>query len=136
MKIIVLNGSPKGEYSITLQYINFLQKQFPAHEYKTIHVAQKIKSIEKNEVTFSGIIDEIRSADAVLWSFGLWVLAVSAQYMRFIELITERKVEDVFRGKYTAALLLSSSVFSVFCLSTGNNRQFSQNWREKGACFN
>jgi hypothetical protein len=27
MNIIVLNGSPKGEYSITLQYVHVIQKK-------------------------------------------------------------------------------------------------------------
>ena len=26
MKILVLNGSPKGKYSVTLQTVNYLQK--------------------------------------------------------------------------------------------------------------
>ncbi len=111
MKIVILNGSPKGEYSITLQYVSFLQKQFPMHEYQTIHVAQKIKSLEKNEAAFLNIIEDIRSADAVVWSFGLWVLAVSAQLMRFIELISERKVSDAFQGKYGAAISTSINYF-------------------------
>lgn len=107
MKFIVLNGSPKGEHSITLQYVRFLQKKFPQHEFKTIHVSQKIKKIEKDEETFMKIIEEVRSSDGVLWCFGLWVLVVAAQYMRFIELISERGVEDAFRDKYTAALSTS-----------------------------
>lgn len=111
MKIVILNGSPKGEYSITMQYVKFMQKRFPSHEYQTIHVAQKIKAIEKNESMFLSIIDEIRSADAVLWSFGIWVLAVSAQYMRFIELISERGVENAVKGKYTAAISTSINYF-------------------------
>jgi len=107
MKIIVLNGSPKGEHSITLQYSHFLQKKFPQHDLKTIHIAQRIKRIEKSEGTFREIMEEIRSSDGVLWSFGLWVMAVSAQYMRFIELISERGAEDIFKDKYTAALSTS-----------------------------
>ena len=59
MKIIVLNGSPKGEQSITLQYCNFIQKKFPQHELKTFHIAQRIKRIEKSEETFQEIIEEI-----------------------------------------------------------------------------
>ena len=107
MTFIVLNGSPKGEHSITLQYVRFLQKKFPQHEFKTIHVSQKIKKIEKDEETFMKIIEEVRSSDGVFWCFGLWVLVVAAQYMRFIELISERGVEDAFRDKYTAALSTS-----------------------------
>ena len=52
MKIIVLNGSPKGKHSITLQYVRYIQKQFPQHEFKTIHIAQEIKKIENDERTF------------------------------------------------------------------------------------
>jgi hypothetical protein len=66
MKIIVLNGSPKGDHSITFQYVNFIQKRFPQHELKAVNVSQKIKRIEKDEKTFLGIIDEVRSSDGVL----------------------------------------------------------------------
>jgi len=107
MKIIVLNGSPKGKYSITLQYVHFLEKQFEQHEFEILHIAQKIEKIEKDKNYFNDIIKGIDNADAVLWSFGLWVLAVSAQYMRFIELISEQKAEFAFKDKYTAAISTS-----------------------------
>jgi multimeric flavodoxin WrbA len=107
MKILVLNGSPKGEYSITLQYVGYIQKHFPQHEYRIIHISQRIKKIERDHKAFQEIIDEVRLADGVLWSFGLWVLCAPAQYMRFIELISERGVEDVFKDKYTAVITTS-----------------------------
>ena len=47
MKIAVINGSPKGKYSITLQSILYLQKLFPKQAFKILHVGQKIKSLEK-----------------------------------------------------------------------------------------
>jgi multimeric flavodoxin WrbA len=53
------------------------------------------------------VIENVRNADLILWIFGLWVLAIPAQYMRFIELITERKSESAFKGKYTAAISTS-----------------------------
>jgi len=107
MKIIVLNGSPKGKYSITLQYVNFLQKKFGQHEFKMLNISQLIKKIEKEKAYFDELIQDIDRADAIIWSFGLWVLAVPAQYMRFIELISERKAEYAFSGKYTAAISTS-----------------------------
>ncbi len=107
MKIIVLNGSPKGEDSITLQYVAYIQKHFPQHDFRIIHVSQQIKKIEKDLKTLQKIMDEIRTADGVLWSFGLWVLCVPAQYMRFIELISERGMEDAFENKYAAVLTTS-----------------------------
>ena len=111
MKIVVLNGSPKGESSITLQYVNFIQKKFPQHVFKVFHVAKNIGKLEKDEKYFEAIIDEIRDSDGVLWAFGLWVLVVSAQYMRFIELISERSAKDAFKNKYTASLSTSIHYF-------------------------
>jgi multimeric flavodoxin WrbA len=107
MKILVLNGSPKGENSITLQYVAYIKKSFPQHEYEIIHISQRIEKIERDLLTFEKIIDQVRAADAVLWSFGLWVLCVPAQYMRFIELIFERGAEGAFRNKYTAVMTTS-----------------------------
>jgi multimeric flavodoxin WrbA len=107
MKIIVLNGSPKGEDSITLQYVAYIRKHFPQHDFRIIHVSQRIKKIERDLEAFQEIIDEVRSADGVLWSFGLWVLCVPAQYMRFIELIFERGMEDAFEYKYAAVMTTS-----------------------------
>ena len=107
MKIIVLNGSPKGEDSITLQYVAYIRKHFPQHDFRIIHVSQRIKKIERDLEAFQEIIDEVRSADGVLWSFGLWVLCVPAQYMRFIELISERGMEDAFEHKYAAVMTTS-----------------------------
>ena len=107
MKIVVLNGSPKGKYSITLQYVTFLQKRFDQHDIQMLNISQQIKKIEKDEAFFNEIIRQIECADAVIWSFGLWVLAVPAQYMRFIELISERKASNAFKDKYTAAISTS-----------------------------
>ena len=42
MNILVLNGSPKGEYSITLQTVRYLEKLYPAHSFEVLHVGQKI----------------------------------------------------------------------------------------------
>jgi multimeric flavodoxin WrbA len=107
MKIVVLNGSPKGDISVTMQYVHFLQKEFPQHDLKILNIAQRLQAIEKREETFREIIDEVRSADGVLWAFPLYYLLVHAHYKRFIELIFERGVENAFHGKYTAALSTS-----------------------------
>jgi len=101
MKIIVLNGSPKGEYSITLQYAKFLQKVYAEFDFQVLHVSQMINKLEKNEEYFNEMEEEVKTADMILWIFGLWVLAVPVQYMRFIGLITERNAESAFRDKYT-----------------------------------
>ncbi|MBZ0156013.1 MAG: NAD(P)H-dependent oxidoreductase [Alphaproteobacteria bacterium] len=111
MKIAVLNGSPKGDMSVTMQYVHFIRKNFPQHEFRILNIAQQIKGIEKEDSSFRTIIDAIREADGVLWAFPLYIFLVSSQYKRFIELITERKAEEAFRGKYTAVLTTSIHFF-------------------------
>jgi multimeric flavodoxin WrbA len=111
MKITVLNGSPKGNLSVTMQYVNFIQRKFPHHEFKILNIASQIKKIEKDTEAFQEIMDEVRSSEGVLWAFPLYVFLVSSQYKRFIELLWERKVEDVFKNKYTSALTTSIHFF-------------------------
>ena len=107
MKIIVLNGSPKGSISVTVQYVLFIQKKFPQHELKIINISQEIRKIEKDEKAFQGIIDDVGSSDGVLWAFPLYFQLVPSQYKRFIELIWERGAENALKNKYTAVLSTS-----------------------------
>ena len=107
MKIVVLNGSPKGNVSVTMQYVKFIQEKFPEHELKIINISERIKKIERNEAYFKEIISEIDSADGILWAFPLYVFLVAAQYKRFIEMITEKQVQYAFKNKYTSVLTTS-----------------------------
>lgn len=111
MKIIVLNGSPKGELSVTLQYVRFAARKFPDHTFEIFHVAQTIRKLEKDEKAFNDVLEAVKKADAVLWSFPLYFLLVCSQYKRFIELIFEKEQEAAFAGKYTASLSTSIHFF-------------------------
>ena len=111
MKIAVLNGSPKGQISVTMQYVHFLEQKFPETEFKYFDVALKIKKLEKDEKAFQEIIAGIAAADAVLWAFPLYTLLVCSQYKRFIELIFERNATAAFCGKPAAVLTTSINFF-------------------------
>jgi multimeric flavodoxin WrbA len=111
MKIAVLNGSPKGQFSVTLQYVLFLQRKFPEIEFKIFDVAFKIKKLEEDDQLFEETIGQIAAADAVLWAFPLYFFLVSSQYKRFIELIFERNSTSAFRGKPVAILTTSIKFF-------------------------
>jgi multimeric flavodoxin WrbA len=107
VKIIVLNGSPKGDTSVTIHSVKYLQKKYPEHEFKILNISKRIKGIERRQATFDGIIEDIAAADAVLWAFPLYLLMVPARLKRFIELIYERSAQAAFVGKYTAAISTS-----------------------------
>jgi multimeric flavodoxin WrbA len=107
MKITVLNGSPKGTQSVTMQYVHFMQQQFPQHETKILNITQRIRKLEKNATAFQEVIDEVVASDGILWAFPLYTCLVHSDYKRFIELIWERDAQQAFEGKYAAALSTS-----------------------------
>ena len=111
MKIAVLNGSPKGDLSVTMQYVHFLEQRFPEVEFKFFDVALKIKKLEKDDKAFGEVIAGISAADAVLWAFPLYFLVVCSQYKRFIELIFEKNAVAAFCGKPAACLTSSINFF-------------------------
>ncbi|MEG2117545.1 MAG: hypothetical protein RRZ69_07695, partial [Clostridia bacterium] len=49
MKILVINGSPKGNYSVTLQTVLYLQKKFANDDFEFLNVGQQIKKYEKEK---------------------------------------------------------------------------------------
>ncbi len=107
MKIVILHGSPKGEKSVTMQYVKFIQKKNPHHEYIVHNISKKIKRLEKNDLLFTEIMGDIDASDGIIWSFPVYTYFVPAQYIRFIELIKERDAAKAFKNKYTAAISTS-----------------------------
>jgi len=108
MKFVILNGSPKGMESVTMQYILYIKKKHPEHEYNIINIAQAIKKIESDDNRFKDIINRVEESDGVIWGFPLYVMLVCSQYKRFIEMVFERNAEAAFENKYT--IVLSTSI--------------------------
>jgi multimeric flavodoxin WrbA len=117
VKILVLNGSPKGNNSVTMSYIKYLQKVYPEQDIRIKTVALSITKLEKNETAFQELISEIQGSDGVIWAYPLYFMLVCSNYKRFIELIWERKAEQAFQGKY--CISLSTSIH--FYDHTANN---------------
>ena len=108
MKILVLNGSPKGEYSITLQTCLFIMRHFREHSFSVIHVGAQIKSLEKD---FSKAKKMLEEADLILFSYPVYTFLVPAQLHRFIELMKEMQVN--VKGKYAAQISTSKHFYDV-----------------------
>ena len=108
MKILILNGSPAGKNSITLQTMEYLKVFFPKHEYKTLHAAQKIKSIE-NDFSESGKL--LEEADLIIFCYPVYTFLVPAQLHRFIELIKENRI-DLSR-KYATQITTSKHFYDT-----------------------
>lgn len=108
MKIAVINGSPKGKYSITLQTVLYLQRKFPEHTFEVLHAGQRIKALEKDFYEAKQLME---SADAVLFSYPVYTFLAPSQLHRFIELIKENGVH--LKGKYATQISTSKHFYDV-----------------------
>jgi len=111
MRIAVINGSPKGEKSLTLLYIRFIEKHFTSHQYDIIHIASGISKLVNNPDSFAAEIDRIRAADLVIWATPVYFFHIPAQLKRFAELVFERNATGAFNGKYATAFTTSAHIY-------------------------
>ena len=108
MRILVLNGSPKGENSITLMTVRYLEKRFGAHTFEVLHVGQRIRRYEQD---FSEAREALQNADLLLFCYPVYTFLVPSQLHRFIELIFESGVD--LSGKYASQITTSLHFYDV-----------------------
>ncbi len=108
MRILVLNGSPKGENSITLQTVRYLEKRFGDETFEVLHVGQRIKAIEKD---FGEAEEKLLTADLLLFCYPVYTFLVPSQLHRFIELTKEHGVD--LSGKCAAQISTSLHFYDI-----------------------
>jgi len=108
VKILVLNGSPKGKYSITLQTSLYLEKYFPGHEFNILHVGQYIRAYEKD---FSTAADALKEADLVIFSYPVYTFIAPSQLHRFIRLLKMSGID--MSGKFATQITTSKHFYDV-----------------------
>ncbi len=108
MKILVINGSPKGAYSITLQTVNYLMNIYREHEFQVVHVGQRIKSLETDS---RAVMEMMEQADLILFAYPVYTFLAPAQLHRFIELIKEGGIS--LKGKWATQITTSKHFYDV-----------------------
>ena len=108
MKVLVLNGSPSGNNSITLQTALYIEKHFPDVTFEILQVAPRIKSIEKD---FSEAESALLNADLLLFCYPVYTFLVPAQLHRFIELIKEHGID--LSGKAATQITTSKHFYDT-----------------------
>ncbi len=108
MKILILNGSPKGKYSITLQTTRYLEKLYPAHSFEVFHVGQKTKSLEKD---FAPAREAIEKADILLFSYPVYTFIAPYQLHKFMELLKKENMD--LAGKFATQITTSKHFYDV-----------------------
>ena len=125
MNILVLNGSPKGKNSITLQTLLYLQKKNPEHTFEMLHVGQKIKSLTSD---FSPALEAIAKADVLLFSYPVYTFIAPCQLHRFISLMKEHSAD--VSGKIATQISTSKHFYDVTA-----HRYIQDNVQEMGMHF-
>ena len=108
MNILVINGSPKGEYSITLQTSLYLEQCFPEHSFTVLHAGQRIKLLERD---FAPALDMVQKADLLLFSYPVYTFIAPSQLHRFIELLKASGIN--LRDKYATQITTSKHFYDV-----------------------
>ncbi|MDO5435618.1 MAG: NAD(P)H-dependent oxidoreductase [Clostridia bacterium] len=108
MHITVVNGSPKGEYSITLQTVLYIMKHHPEHTFETVHAGKIIKTLEKD---MTPALDALKRADMILFSYPVYTFLAPSQLHRFIELVKESDVD--LNGKIATQITTSKHFYDV-----------------------
>jgi len=125
MKVLVLNGSPKGQYSITLQTSLYLEKKFPEHEFQSLQVGQHIRSFERD---FSAAADAITGADLIIFSYPVYTFIAPSQLHRFIELLKASGLD--LSGKFATQITTSKHFYDVTA-----HRYVQENCQDLGMKF-
>ena len=108
MKVLVLNGSPRGDYSVTLHTVKYIEHFYPQCEFEVINVGRRIKKLEKD---FSSAEESLKNADLILFSYPVYTFIAPYQLHRFIELIKEKNIS--LEGKFATQISTSKHFYDV-----------------------
>ncbi len=108
MNFLVINGSPKGKYSVTLQTVNYLKALHKEHTFEVLNAAAQIKLLEKD---FFSALEAIGRADVLLFSYPVYTFIAPSQLHRFIELMKASGAS--FDGKFATQITTSKHFYDV-----------------------
>lgn len=110
MKILVINGSPKGDYSCTLHTALYIQKKYTRHTFTFYNAGSKIRQAEKD---FSEAAGLIREADLLMFCYPVYTFIAPSQLHRFIALMKENFKPEELQGKFATQITTSKHFYDV-----------------------
>jgi len=111
MKIVVLNGSPNGNQSVSLQYFHYISRHFSQNNHTVFNIG--INFSKKPEIDNSDLKNKIEEADLILWVFPVFFFNVPSQMKHFIETVIDTDLKDFFKGKYASCITSSIKLSDV-----------------------
>lgn len=108
MKILIVNGSPRGKYSVTLQTSNYLELLHPEHEFRVLHAGQIIKKLQRD---FTPALELLDWAELIVFSYPVYTFIAPSQLHYFIDLMKKSGVD--FSDKYVTQITTSKHFYDV-----------------------
>ena len=122
MNILIVNGSPRGRFSVTLQTCLYLEKRFPGHSFEYLNAGAGIQSFERDMAPAAAAFSR---AELVIFAYPVYTFLVPSQLHRFLELMKERRLD--VRGLCATQLTTSKHFFDVTA-----HRFVEENCRDMG----
>lgn len=110
MKVVVLNGSPKGKNSITIQSVEYLKKHFKEDNFQIINVGQLIRKFEKID-ELKTVVEAIKESDLLLFSYPVYSAVAPYQLHKFIDLMKANVGEGGLKDKLATQLTTSKHFY-------------------------
>ncbi|MCM1040662.1 MAG: NAD(P)H-dependent oxidoreductase [Roseburia sp.] len=108
MKILVINGSPKGKNSVTFQTVRFLQRKFPKDDFEIIHAGAQIALWERD---MSSLKASVEAAQMILFAYPVYTFIAPSQLHRFVACLKEQDID--FSGKYVTQITTSKHFYDI-----------------------
>lgn len=122
MKVLIVNGSPRGRYSVTLQSCLYLEKCFPQHDFEYLNVGAAIQSFEKD---MAPALKAMVAAELIIFAYPVYTFLVPSQLHRFVELMKDNRA--ALKNKYVSQFSTSKHFFDVTA-----HRFMEDNFRDMG----
>ena len=105
MNILVINGSPKGKWSITRKSAEYMEAVNPDHTFEYFDIGATAKRLEND---FSPAAEAIMRAEIILFSFPVYTFLAPSQLHHFMALL---KAADLDLSGKSASIITTSKHF-------------------------
>lgn len=112
MKILVLNGSPKGKESVTMQSVKIMEMFSKNNDFVYYDVIKYVDKLD-TELERENLKKLINSSSAIIWAFPVYHLLVPGHLKKFIENIFDSSLRECFKGKYSLVFTTSINYYDV-----------------------
>jgi multimeric flavodoxin WrbA len=108
MNILIVNGSPRARFSVTLQSCLYLEKRYAGHRFAYLNVGAGLDAFEKD---MRPAAEAFARAGLIVFAYPVYAFLVPSQLLRFLELMRENALP--LGEKYVTQLSTSRHFFDM-----------------------